>query len=82
MELLVDAGADLGIQVKALLWGQTMTWETVLFDVNPISYAQCGLYQQFHRREEHIYGNIEYLYGKRYKSKAPVRNVPNKYLTV
>jgi hypothetical protein len=82
MEILVDAGADLGVQVKALLWGETMSWETVLFDINPISYAQCGLYQQFHRREEHIYSNIEYLYSKRYNSKAPVRNVPNKYLAV
>ena len=82
MEILVDAGADLGIQVNALLWGETMSWETVVFDINPISYAQCGLYQQFHRREEHIYSNIEYLYRKRYNSKPPVRNVPNKYLAV
>jgi hypothetical protein len=80
MEMLSDAGADLGIQVKALLWGETMSWETVVFDVSPISYAQCGLYQQFHRREEHIYSNIEYLYRNRYNSKAPIMNVPNKYL--
>jgi hypothetical protein len=80
MEMLSDAGADLGIQVKALLWGETMSWETVVFDVSLISYAQCGLYQQFHRREEHIYSNIEYLYRNRYNSKAPIRNVPNKYL--
>jgi hypothetical protein len=82
MEMLVEAGADLDIRVKALLWGESMSWETVLFDVTPISYAQCGLYRQFHRREEHIYGNIEYLYGKRYGAKPPARNVPNKYLAV
>ena len=29
-----------------------MSWETVVFNVNPISCAQCRLYQQFHRREE------------------------------
>jgi hypothetical protein len=82
MEMLVEAGADLDIRVKALLWGESMSWETVVFDVTPISYAQCGLYRQFHRREEHIYSNIEYLYGKRYGAKPPARNVPNKYLAV
>lgn len=80
METLVEAGADLGIQVKALLWGESMSWETVVFDVTPISYAQCGLYGQFHRREEHVYSNIEYLYRKRYDTKPPIRNTPNKYL--
>jgi hypothetical protein len=81
MEVLVDAGADLDIRVKALLWGELMSWETVVFDVTPISYAQCGLYRQFHRGEEHTYSNIEYLYSKRYGSKPPVRNVPNMYLS-
>jgi hypothetical protein len=82
MEMLTEAGADLDIRVKALLWGESMSWETVLFDVTPISYAQCGLYRQFHRREEHIYSNIEYLYRKRYRARPPARNVPNKYLVV
>lgn len=82
MELLIDAGANLNIRVKALLWGESMSWETVVYDVTPISYAQCGLYRQFHRREEDIYGNIEYLYRKRYKNAPPIRNVPNKYLVV
>ena len=80
MEILVDAGADLDNRVKALLWGESMSWETVLHDVTPISYAQCGLYRQFHRREEDIYSNIEYLYRKRYGHAPPLRNVPNKYL--
>lgn len=82
MEILVDAGADLDIRVKALLWGESMNWETVVYDVTPISYAQCGLYRQFHRREEQIYSNIEYLYQKRYENPPPIRNVPNKYLVV
>jgi len=81
MEILADAGADLDARVKALLWGESMTWETVVYDVTPISYAQCGLYRQFHRREEHIYSNIEYLSRKRNEHAAPARNVPNKYLT-
>ena len=37
MEMLVDAGADLDIRVKALLWGESMTWETVVYDVTPLS---------------------------------------------
>jgi ankyrin repeat protein len=82
MEMLVDAGADLDIRLKALLWGESMNWETVVYDVTPISYAQCGLYRQFHRREEHIYSNIAYLYRKRDGKAAPSRNVPNKYLVV
>jgi hypothetical protein len=82
LELLIDAGANLDIRVKALLWGESMSWETVVYDATPISYAQCGLYRQFHRREEDIYGNIEYLYRKRYEKAPPVRNVPNKYLVV
>lgn len=51
-----------------------------MFDVTPISYAQCGLYFQFHRPEKYVYGNIAYLYKKRYGSALQVRNVPNKYL--
>jgi len=81
MELLVDAGANLDIRLKGLVWGDSFEWETVVFDVTPISYAQCGLYRQFHRREEDIYSNIAYLYRKQCGSEPPVRNVPNKYLS-
>jgi hypothetical protein len=80
LEILVDAGAGLDIRVPALLWGESMDWETVVYDVTPISYAQCGLYRQFHRREADVYSNIEYLYRKRYETEPPLRNVPNKYL--
>jgi hypothetical protein len=81
MELLVMAGADLDIRLKGLVWGETFDWETVLFDITPLSYAQCGLYKQFDRREPDVYGNIGYLYKRRYNAGAPVRNVPNKYLS-
>jgi len=81
MELLVDAGADLDIRLRSLLWGESMSWETVIHDVTPMSYAQCGLYRQFHRREEDVYGNVAYLYRKRFDSEPPIRNVPNKYLS-
>jgi ankyrin repeat protein len=80
MELLVEAGAELDIRLKGLVWGDTMPWETVVFDVTPISYAQCGLYRQFHRREADVFSNIAYLYKKRYGTEPEVRNVPNKYL--
>ncbi len=80
MELLADAGAELDVRLKGLVWGKGLEWETVLFDVTLFSYAQCGLYRQFHRREEDIYSNLAFLYRKRYSAGAPVRNVPNKYL--
>jgi len=80
MELLVEAGADLHVEVKSLLWGESMSWETVLYDVTPVSYAQCGLYRQFHRREEDVYSNLQYLYRSKYGAEAAFRNVPNKYL--
>ena len=80
MELLVDAGADLEVKVDSLLWGESMSWETVVYDVTPFSYAQCGLYRQFHRREEDVYSNLEYLYRSKYGAAPALRNVPNRYL--
>jgi len=80
LELLVDAEAHLDIRLKGLIWGPGADWETLLLDVTPISYAQCGLYTQFQRREQDVYSNLSYLYQKRYAAKLPVRNVPNKYL--
>jgi ankyrin repeat protein len=80
MELLVQAGADLEVKIKTLLWGESMSWETVLYDVTPISYAQCGLYRQFHRREEDVYSNVQYLYRSKYGIDPAFRNVPNRYL--
>jgi len=80
MELLVDAGANLEVRLKGLVWGGGFEWETLLFDITPLSYAQCGLYAQFHRRERDIYSNISYLFERRFGSSPPVRNVPNKYL--
>ena len=57
-----------------------MNWETIVYDVTPMSYTQCGHYRQFHRREEDVYSNIQYLYRKRFGRSATIRNVPNKYL--
>jgi hypothetical protein len=80
MELLVKAGASLDIRLKGLVWGSGFEWETTVLDVTPLSYAQCGLYFQFHRREEHVYSNLSYLYQKRYGQPFTSPNVPNKYL--
>jgi hypothetical protein len=80
MELLIEAGADLQVEVRSLLWGESMSWETVLYDMTPVSYAQCGLYRQFHRQEEDVYSNLQYLYRSKYGTEAAFRNVPNKYL--
>jgi hypothetical protein len=80
MELLVNAGADLEVRVKSLLWGESMNWETVLYDVTPVSYAQCGLYRQFHRAEEEVYNNVLLLFRSKFGTEAVVRNVPNQYL--
>ncbi len=80
LELLVDAGAHLDVRLKGLIWGAGADWETLVLDVTPTSYAQCGLYAQFHRSELDVYANLGYLFQKRYGAKLPVRNVPNKYL--
>lgn len=81
MELLVDAGADLDIRLDGLIWGRGCEWETAVFDVTPISYAQCGLYPQFHRREQDVYANIAYLHGKKHARDPHLPNVPNRYVT-
>ena len=80
MELLVEAGAALDIRLKGLRWGRGCEWETTVYDVSPISYAQCGLYPQFHRREQDVYANIAYLFRNRHGSELRAANVPNKYV--
>ncbi len=80
MELLVEAGADLSVRVDGLVWGGGFEWETVVYDVTPISYAQCGLYGQFHRTEKDTYSNLSYLWAKKHGTELRIRNVPNQYL--
>src|SRR5262249_34953290 len=81
MEMLVSAGASIDVSVPMLLWGETMPWETIVFDVTPVSYAQCGLCRQFHRGERDVYDNIAVLVRARNGSAPSERNVPNMYLT-
>jgi hypothetical protein len=49
MELLVSAGASLDVRVPMQLWGETMTWETIVFDSTPISHAQCLVWPHLSR---------------------------------
>jgi len=80
LEILVESGADLDVRLKGVMWGRGADWETLILDVTPISYAQCGLYAQFHRREQDTYSNLSYLYKSRYGTDLPTHNVPNRYL--
>ncbi len=80
MEMLADAGADLDARVSALRWGGGRSWETVIFDVTPVSYAQCGLMAQFHRAERPVYDTIGFLLNRREGRVPPIPNVPNRYL--
>ncbi|MEO7521405.1 MAG: ankyrin repeat domain-containing protein [Gemmatimonas sp.] len=80
LEVLVEAGATLDERIKGVVWGVGQQWETLVLDVTPLSYAQCGLYAQFHRKERDIYANLSYLFRKRYGTALPLHNVPNKYL--
>jgi ankyrin repeat protein len=81
LELLVDAGASLDVRLRGLVWGPGADWETLILDVSPISYAQCGLYRQFHRDERDVWDNVSFLYERRHGARPPRRNVPNRYLS-
>ena len=80
MELLLDAGAAPDVRLQGITWGKGFEWETTLFDVTPIAYAQFGLLPQVHRREADIYGNIRRLLRAAGRSVPPLDNVPNRYL--
>lgn len=81
MKMLLQAGASSEIQLRGITWGQGFEWETTLFDVTPISYAQFGLLPQVHRNESEIYGNIRLLLESAGRTVPPLENVPNRYLT-
>jgi ankyrin repeat protein len=80
MHMLLDAGAAPDVRVNGITWGKGMEWETVCFDVTPISYAQMGLLPQVHRSERDIYANIAGLLAASSRAVPPFDNVPNKYL--
>lgn len=80
MKMLLDAGARCDVRVQGVTWGKGFEWETTLFDVTPVSYAQCGLLPQVHRNESDIYANIRLLLEAAGRVVPPLGNVPNRYL--
>lgn len=80
LKMLLEAGARSDIAVRGITWGKGFEWETTLFDVTPISYAQFGLLPQVHRKERDIYDNIRLLVEASGRKVPPLDNVPNKYL--
>jgi hypothetical protein len=80
LKLLLDAGAKSDVAVRGITWGKGFEWETTLFDVTPISYAQFGLLPQVHRQEQDIYDNIRLLVVAAGRTIPPLDNVPNRYL--
>lgn len=80
MRLLLDAGADPQVHLPGLTWGRGFEWETTLFDVTAISYAQAGLLPQMHRDERDVYENVRLLLAAAGRPVPPLSNVPNRYL--
>lgn len=80
MRMLLGAGARTDIRVQGICWGKGFEWETTLFDVTPIAYAQFGLLPQVHRTESDIYANIKLLLEAAGRTVPPLENVPNRYL--
>jgi len=80
MRLLLDAGARTDVRVPGITWGRGFEWETTIFDVTPISYAQFGLLPQVHRRERDIYETLKLLLTAAGRPVPPLSNVPNRYL--
>lgn len=80
LELLLMRGASLNVSLRGLVWGEDMDWETLILEVTPISYAQCGSYRQFHRSEEATFSNLALLFQHRYGRELLRCNVPNRYL--
>jgi Ankyrin repeats (3 copies) len=80
LQLLLDAGAKVDIRLPGIVWGRGFEWETTLFDVTPISYAQFGLLPQVHRRERDIYDITRRLLEAAGRKVPPLDNIPNRYL--
>ena len=74
------AGARTDVLLPMLTWGRGFDWETTLFDVTPISFAQFGLLPQMHRKDTDIAANVHRLLESANRSTLPLRNIPNRYL--
>jgi hypothetical protein len=80
LQLFLEAGARPDVRLEGITWGKGFEWETTVFDVTPISYAQLGLLPQVHRGERDTYANITRLLEAAGRSIPPLPNVPNRYL--
>ncbi len=81
-QLLLEAGAAVDARVAGLVWGRGFEWETALFDLTPLSYAQLGNLPQMHRDEEQIADTVRLLLNAAGRPVPPLANVPNRYLRV
>ena len=66
--------------MAGLVWGRGCEWETVLFDLTPVSYAQLGGLPQMHRDEQQTAETVRLLLAAAGRFVAPLTNVPNRYL--
>jgi hypothetical protein len=80
MRMLLEHGAKADIRLAGITWGKSFEWETTIFDVTPVSYAQAGLLPQFQRDEHDVYENIKLLAQASGRIIPKELNVPNKYL--
>ncbi len=80
MRLLLEAGAKPDLLLAGITWGKGFEWETTVFDVTPISYAQMGLLPQFQRKERDIDHNLRLLLQAAGRPVPPLPNIPNRYL--
>jgi Ankyrin repeat len=80
LDMLLDAGARPDIALRGITWGKGFEWETTIFDVTPIAYAQAGLLPQMHRKEQDIYDVIRRLLVAARRPVPPLANIPNRYL--
>jgi hypothetical protein len=80
LELLLAAGARTDVRIAGLTWGGGFDWETTLFDLTPVAYAQCGLLPQMHRDERQTWATVRRLLTAAERVVPPLGNVPNRYL--
>jgi len=80
MRLLLKAGARADVRLHGITWGRGFDWETVCYDVTPLSYAQLGLLPQMQRTEGDTYANIAELLAALERPAPRLDNVPNRYL--
>ena len=78
--LLLEAGAAADARVAGLVWGRGCEWETALFDLTPLAYAQLGNLPQMHRDERQIADTVRLLLAAAGRAVPAMPNVPNRYL--